>query len=127
MYNEDMKYTREHEWIRVTKGEAIIGITDYAQNEMGDVVYVEVPEIGKKVKKGDILATLESVKAVSEVYAPISGEVIKVNEDLNSTPELINEDAHGKGWIAVIKWEKEDDFQDLMTAAEYEGFLKDGE
>jgi glycine cleavage system H protein len=124
---KDLLFTNEHEWVRIQGEEAQIGVSDYAQGEMGDVVFVELPDVGKEVKPGDILATLESVKAVSDVYAPVAGEVIKVNEELEDNPELINEDAYGKGWIAVIKFEGGQKIEGFMTAEEYESFIKGGE
>lgn len=124
---KDLFFTNEHEWVRIQGEEAQVGVSDYAQGEMGDVVFVELPDVGKEVKPGDILATLESVKAVSDVYAPVAGEVIKVNDELEDSPELINEDAYGKGWIAVIKLKGGQKIEGFMTAEEYESFIKGGE
>ncbi len=117
---EELKYTDEHEWIFVEDGLGRVGITDYAQDALGDVVYVELPEIGDIVEKGEVFGSVESVKAASDLYAPISGKVVEVNEDLEDSPELINESPYDDGWMIVIEAEDEDELEDLLTAEEYE-------
>src|SRR5918995_780326 len=102
MYPTDLKYTSEHEWVRVSGEQAHVGITDYAQKQLGDVVYLELPELGRTFNKGDVFGTIESVKAVSELYAPVSGEVVEVNADLAQRPESVNSDPHG-AWMIVLK------------------------
>lgn len=123
-YPETFRYTKEHEWVAVDGDIATVGITDYAQKELGDVVFVELPEIGKKVKQGEPLGSVESVKAVSDVYSPVSGEVVEINTQLQTEPQLINQDPHGKGWIARLKIEEPDELAGLMTAGEYEKFIQ---
>ncbi|PMQ01547.1 MAG: glycine cleavage system protein H [Dictyoglomus sp. NZ13-RE01] len=123
MYPEDRKYSKEHEWAKLDGNNAIIGITYHAQNELGDVVYVDLPSIGKEVKQGDILATVESVKTASEVYSPLSGKVVKVNEELKTKPELLNEDPYEKGWIAVIELSNPSEYETLLSAEEYKSFI----
>ena len=101
MYPPDLKYTKDHEWVRLGGGDARVGITDYAQKQLGDVVYLELPDVGRTVKQGEVFGTIESVKAVSELYAPVSGEVTEVNSALTSKPEAVNKDPHGSWMIAV--------------------------
>ncbi|MBO8175600.1 glycine cleavage system protein GcvH [Thermococcus sp. M39] len=122
---EGLYYTKEHEWAQVLDdGTVLVGISDYAQKELGDVAYVELPEVGKEVSQGDVLCEIESVKAVSEVYAPVSGEVVEVNGELEDSPEKINEDPYG-AWIAKIKPSNlEEDLKNLMTAEQYAEYLK---
>jgi glycine cleavage system H protein len=122
---EDLYYTKDHEWAKVLEdGTVLVGITDYAQKELGDLAYVELPEVGKKVNRGDVLCEVESVKAVSEVYAPVSGEVIEVNETLEDSPELLNEDPY-ENWIAKLKPSNlEEDLKELMDAEAYAEYLK---
>lgn len=124
MFPEDLYYTKDHEWVRVEGDRATVGITDYAQRELGDIVYVELPEVGRKVKAGEVLCSIDSVKASSEVYAPLSGEVIEANEKLNDNPETVNNDPYGEGWIAVIKVEDPEELKNLMSAKEYEEMIK---
>ncbi len=118
------RYTKTHEWVSVEDGIVVVGITRYAQEKLGDVVFVELPEVGKKVKKGEVLCTIESVKAASDVYAPVSGEVEGVNEELDQKPELVNEDPEGKGWIARIKFDDESELEDTMDENEYREFCE---
>lgn len=120
----DTRYTKDHEWIRMEDGVAVIGISDYAQSQLGDVVYVELPEVGRKVAKGAEAAVVESVKAASEVYAPISGEVVAVNEALDGSPAIVNEDAEGEGWFLKLKAADPGEFDALMTADQYKAFLE---
>lgn len=119
-----MKYTQDHEWVSVDGDVATIGISDYAQKQLGDVVFVEVPQVGTDLSKGDDLAVVESVKAASEVYAPISGEVIEVNEDLEETPSLVNESAVGDGWFAKIKMSDASDLDEMMDEDAYKSFIE---
>ena len=102
MYPDDFFYTKDHEWAQVAGDSATIGITEFAQKQLGDVVYVELPQIGSQLEFHESIGVVESVKAVSDIYSPLSGEVIEVNEELNDSPELINQDPHGKGWIKYI-------------------------
>lgn len=122
-YPTRFRYTKEHEWIDVEGKRAKVGITDHAQSELGDVVFVELPSVGKVVKKGDALATVESVKAVSEVYAPASGKVVEVNASLDGAPEAINRDPHGAGWLVALELADASETSGLLDAAGYERFL----
>lgn len=124
MYPDDFYYSKDHEWIKVEGEKATVGITDFAQKQLGDVVYVELPKIGAQLEFHQPLGVIESVKAVSDVYSPVSGEVIEANQELNNSPELINEDSHGKGWIVRLKIKDESELQKLMSADEYEKFLE---
>jgi glycine cleavage system H protein len=129
MYPTDLRYTKDHEWVRVQDGIATVGITDYAQHELGDVVYVELPKVGAKLIAGKTLGTVESVKAVSEIYCPVSGEVTEVNSALSDTPETINNDPHGKAWLIKLKADDPSAVGGLMDAAAYQAFIseqKDG-
>jgi len=120
----EIRYSKEHEWARLEGDTATIGITPYAQEQLGDVVFVELPEIGKQVEKGKELAVVESVKAASEVYAPISGEVVEVNSALTDAPATVNEDALGKGWFAKLKVADKGQFAGLMDEAAYKKYLE---
>ena len=122
----DRLYSRDHEWV-IDKGDGtvIIGISDYAQEMLTDIVFVELPAIGKKVAKGEPVAVVESVKSVSDVYAPVSGEVLDVNKNLENTPELINQDAFGEGWIAKMRLSDVSELKSLLSAADYEQFVKE--
>jgi glycine cleavage system H protein len=121
---EELQYTRSHEWVRIEDGTATIGITDYAQEELGDIVYVELPEEGATFDAGDSFGTVESVKAVSDLYTPVGGEVVEVNEALNDSPEKINEDPYGDGWIVKLRFSDEGD---LLSASDYEQLLEEEE
>ena len=118
----DLQYTKSHEWVRVEDGVATVGITDHAQDELGDVVFVELPETGSTLEAGDSFGAVESVKAVSDLYAPVGGEVVEVNGALEDSPEKINEDPYGEGWI--LKLRTSDD-ADLLSAADYEKLLEE--
>jgi len=118
MYPSELKYTKDHEWIRVSGDEAKVGITDYAQKQLGDVVYLELPEVGRVLKKGDVFGTIESVKAVSELYSPVAGEVTEVNGSLADRPESVNKDPHG-AWMIAIKVTGADDQADLLDSGQY--------
>ena len=120
----DRKYTKEHEWAKAECGDAAMGITDHAQELLTDVVYVELPKVGRKVKQMEPIAVVESVKSVSDIFAPVSGEVVEINQALEATPELVNKDAFGEGWIAKIRIEKPSELDGLMTAEQYEEFIK---
>jgi len=122
---EDLKYTREHEWVAIDGSVATIGITDHAQEQLGDVVFVELPSVGDRVEKADAFGVVESTKAVSDVYAPLSGEVAEVNDDLPDNPELINEDPYGDGWMVKITLGDNAGLDDLMTADEYRKFIEE--
>lgn len=124
MIPDELKYTKEHEWLRLQGGEAVMGITEHAQNELGDIVYVELPKVGQKLKAGEACAVVESVKAVSDVYAPASGTVTEVNTSLEDHPEKINEDPYGEGWIAKIALDEGADLSHLMDAEGYRAFLE---
>ncbi len=119
---EDLSYTRSHEWVRREGDVAMVGITHYAQEQLGEVVYVELPEVGQQVEQGSELGTLESVKAVSEFYAPVTGEVVEVNEGLADEPDLVNQDPYGGGWLVKIRVGGVDESA-LMDAAAYEAFI----
>jgi glycine cleavage system H protein len=117
------RYTKDHEWIRLDGDVATVGITEHAQEQLGDIVYVELPEIGKKVTKGGDAAVVESVKAASDVYSPASGEVVAVNDSLGATPGAINEEAEGKGWFFRLKLASPSELDELMSAEQYKEFL----
>ena len=120
---DDLKYTDTHEWVKVKGGTAVIGITDHAQSELTDIVFAELPDIGKKIKKGDELCAVESVKSVSEIYAPISGTVVKVNEKLDDSPEIINQSPYDDGWLVEMDIEKTEELEELHDAAAYKKLL----
>jgi glycine cleavage system H protein len=121
---EELQYTRSHEWVRTEGDTATIGITDHAQDELGDIVFVELPETGATFDAGDSFGNVESVKAVSDLYTPVGGEVVEVNEALSDSPEKINEDPYGEGWIVKIQVSGE---ADLLSASDYEQFLEEEE
>ena len=117
MNPQDLQYSKEHEWLRVAGDTGTVGITDHAQSELGDVIFVAFPQIGAKVEAGKTLGTIESVKAVSEIFSPVSGEILEVNKDLLTAPEAVNSDPYGKGWLVRIRIEKQP--ADLMSADQY--------
>ena len=121
---KELKYTKDHEWVKLEGNEAVIGITDHAQSELGDITFVDLPKIGTKVKQSDGIATIESVKAASDVYSPVSGEVMAVNKDLNDKPENINSSPYVDGWICKIAVSDADETGNLMDEAGYTAFLK---
>jgi glycine cleavage system H protein len=123
-YPDSLRYTKEHEWVRVEGGIGTIGITDHAQHELGDIVYVDLPKVGAQVEQGKTLGSVESVKAVSDIYAPVSGEVVEINEALAQAPEKLNQDPHGEGWLARIRVAAPGQIDQLMTAAQYEDYVK---
>ena len=121
---EDLHYSKDHEWVRVDGNVAIIGITDYAQNSLGDVVYVELPKAGDKFAANEAFGSVESVKAVSEVFSPITGAVQQINEALADDPEIVNSDPYGQGWMIRMEMTNPGEVDSLLTAAEYEDFTK---
>ncbi|MBI2351224.1 MAG: glycine cleavage system protein GcvH [Deltaproteobacteria bacterium] len=121
---EGLKFSKEHEWVLVEDQVAIIGITEYAEQELGDVVYVELPEVGEKIVKDDPFGAVESVKAVSDIYAPVSGTVVEVNDTLPDSPETINDDPYGDGWLIKVEMTDKDDLKDLMSAEEYAEYVE---
>lgn len=123
MYPENFRYTKEHEWVLVEGDTATIGITDHAQHELGDIVYVDLPKIGAKLEQGKSLGSVESVKAVSDVYAPVGGEVTEINSSLADAPEKLNEDPHGAAWLVKLKLSNPAEVQNLMTVAEYQNYV----
>jgi glycine cleavage system H protein len=124
MYPEDRRYTKEHEWVKVDGDRARVGITDYAQNQLGDVVYLELPEVGRVLKAGETFGTVESVKAVSELFAPVAGEVLEVNSALVSNPEAINSDPHGGGWMIVVRPADAKSVGGLLDAKAYQALVE---
>ena len=127
MTPDDLLYTKEHEWIRVSDNTGMVGITDFATKELGEVVYVELPKVGDKFKAGDAFGNVESVKAVSELFLPCAGEVIEVNEDLGNAPEILNEDPYTKGWLIQIRLKDPGETAELMSAEEYDEYTKEEE
>lgn len=124
-FPSDLKYTKEHEWVKIEGDTATVGITDYAQDALGDVVFLELPEIDSEFAKGDTFGVVESVKAVSDLYAPIGGTVVKINEPLVDEPEAINEDPYDKSWMISLKVDNSAELDDLMDAAQYEAYVKE--
>ena len=123
MYPKELKYDKEHEWIKVTDDVAVVGISDFAQDQLGEVVYVDLPAVGDEIVAGENFGEIESVKSVSELISPVSGEVVEVNDALGDTPETVNEDPYGDGWMVKIKMGDPAQVDDLMTADEYEAFV----
>jgi glycine cleavage system H protein len=123
MTPEDNKYARSHEYVHIEDGVGTVGITEYAQKELGDVVFVDLPQVGTELEAGDELGSIESVKAVSELFSPVSGEVVEVNEALADRPDLVNTDPFGDGWMVRIRVAAEDDLETLMSAEEYEEYV----
>ena len=123
MYPSDLKYTKDHEWVRASGAEARVGITDYAQKQLGDVVYLELPEVGRSLQKGDVFGTIESVKAVSELYSPVSGEVTEVHAALTERPEAVNKEPH-EAWMIVIRMSAPSELDELLEAGQYSDLTK---
>ena len=121
---ENLKYTDDHEWVSVKDDVAIIGITDFAQSELGDIIFVEFPDTGMSINQKDSVGTLEAVKTVADIYSPVTGEVIEVNDNLESSPELINEDPYEEGWILKIKISNKDELDGLLSNSDYEKIIK---
>lgn len=122
MYPSEYLYTREHEWIHVEGEICTLGITEYAQQELGEVVFVELPQVGQVFDASDEIGTIESVKAVAEVFTPVAGEIVEVNEQLADDPELLNDDPHGEGWLVKVRVSSDSDLKSLMSAEEYEEY-----
>lgn len=120
---EELKYTKDHEWARIEGDVATVGITDYAQSELGDIVYVELPQIGKKTKQSESFGTIEAVKAVSDLFAPLSGEIVEVNNSLANQPEVINKDPYGEGWLVKIKFSNKNEINNLLDKSAYEELI----
>jgi len=125
MYPDDYLYSKDHEWISVQDNVGTIGITDYAQHELGDVVYVDLPEVGDSVEANEPFGSVESVKAVSEIFAPVSGEIIEVNSKLQDSPELINESPHEKAWMVKIQISNPEEVRGLLSAEEYDEYIQE--
>jgi glycine cleavage system H protein len=123
-YPDDLYYSKEHMWVRVMGGRGKIGITDYAQQELGEIVFLGLPEENSLVEQGDLLGTLESSKTVADLYAPVSGEIALVNRDLEEEPTLINDDPYGNGWLVTMEIDEPSQLDDLLNAADYEKFLE---
>jgi glycine cleavage system H protein len=123
MYPSDLKYTKDHEWVRLSGSEAVVGITDYAQKQLGDVVFLELPEVGRSLKRGDVFGTIESVKAVSELYSPVDGEVTEVNSALTERPEAVNSDPHNS-WMIRLRITGAGAQRELLDAAQYTELTK---
>ncbi|MBU4484973.1 glycine cleavage system protein GcvH [bacterium] len=121
----NLRYTKDHEWVKVEDGIAIVGLSDFAQEQMGDVVFVELPVAGEEITQGDTFGVVESVKSVNDVYAPISGTIEEINEALQETPELINDDSYGEGWIIKVKPSNENEVGQLMDGHDYENYVKE--
>lgn len=120
---DELKYTETHEWVHVKGNKALVGITDHAQSELTDIVFAELPEVGKELSKGDELCVVESVKSVSEIYAPVSGKVTKVNEELEDTPEIINDNPYEDGWLVEIELSNKKELDELLDAEKYKELL----
>jgi len=123
MYPENFRYTKEHEWVRVEGDTGVVGITDHAQEQLGDIVYVDLPKLGTKVEQGKTMGSVESVKAVSDIYAPVSGEVIAINDALATSPEKLNADPHGDAWLVKIKLSAPGEIQQLLSAGDYQNYV----
>ena len=121
---ENLKYTDDHEWVSIIDDVAIIGITDFAQSELGDIIFVEFPDTGMSINQKDSVGTLEAVKTVADIYSPVTGEIIEINDNLESSPELINEDPYEKGWILKIKISNKDELDSLLSNSDYEKMIK---
>jgi glycine cleavage system H protein len=123
MYPDNLRYSKEHEWVRVEGDTGTIGITDYAQQELGDIVYVDLPKVGTRLEQGKAAGSVESVKAVSDIYAPVSGEVTEINPALADAPEKLNADPHGEAWLMKIKLSAPGEVEKLLSAAEYQTYI----
>jgi len=125
MIPEELKYTKEHEWVRIDGEEVVFGITDHAQSELGDITFVELPENGTEIKKSESMSTVESVKAASDIYAPVSGKIVEVNQALESSPEVINASPYGDGWLCRVSVSDTSEIEGLMSAEDYGKFLEE--
>jgi len=126
MYPENLRYTKDHEWVELKGDTATVGVSFFAQKELGDVVFVELPEVGRRLKQGEEVGTIESVKAVSEIYSPVSGEVIEVNTSLRDHPEQVNQEPYGKGWILRLRVQEPAALEGLMNASGYQEYIGKG-
>ncbi|MDI6755707.1 MAG: glycine cleavage system protein GcvH [Thermodesulfobacteriota bacterium] len=126
-FPSDLKYSKDHEWTKVEDGFVVVGITDYAQDKLGSIVFVELPSLGKSFTRGEILVTVDSVKAVAEVYSPVSGQVEAINESLRDNPELINRDAYGQGWMVKLKMADAAELISLLSSEAYQAFVAEEE
>ena len=127
MYPSEYLYSKEHEWVRVQDDICVLGITEFAQQELGEVVYVELPEVGQVFDANDEIGTIESVKAVAEVYTPVAGEIVEINDSVVDDPELLNEDPHTEGWLIKVRFSSAADLKSLMSAEQYEEYVKSGD
>jgi glycine cleavage system H protein len=123
MYPDDLHYTKQHEWVRLSADVAAVGITDYAQKELGDIVYVDLPRVGAQLEQGKVMGSVESVKAVSDIYSPLTGEVIEINNTLATAPEKLNESPHSDGWLVKIRLSAPAEIQGLLSAADYQKYV----
>ncbi|MCC6262165.1 MAG: glycine cleavage system protein GcvH [Bryobacterales bacterium] len=123
-YPANFRYTKEHEWVLVEADTGVVGITDHAQSELGDIVYVDLPQVGSTMTQGETFGSVESVKAVSDLYAPISGEVTAINESLAKSPEKLNSDPHGEAWLVKVKLTHPDEIQHLLSAEDYQSYIE---
>tara|TARA_B100001113_G_C20885203_1_gene524453 strand:+ start:96 stop:470 length:375 start_codon:yes stop_codon:yes gene_type:complete len=123
MIPEDLKYTKEHEWVKIDGDTALIGITDYAQSELGDIVFVEMPNVGDKFSQNDTIGTIEAVKTVADIYSPIDGTIIEINKDIESDPEFVNSDPYSNGWLIKMKFSSSDDLKNLLSHQEYKELI----
>ena len=126
MVPQELRYTKDHEWVRLEDGKARVGITDHAQKSLGDIVFVELPAVGRTVRKGERVASVESVKAVGEVFAPLSGKVVEANQAVVTSPDLINHDPYGQGWLFLLEISDPKEIQELLTPEAYEAHVKGG-
>jgi glycine cleavage system H protein len=124
IYPEEFRYTKEHEWVKTEGDIGTIGITDHAQNALGDIVYVDLPKVGATIERGKTLGSVESVKAVSDIYAPVSGEVTEINESLASAPEKLNTDPHGAAWLVKVRMSARDEIKQLLSAPDYQTYIQ---
>ncbi len=122
-FPENLLYTESHEWVRVEGNHVVIGITDYAQSQLKDIVYVELPEIGLEIKKGDSMGSVESVKTLADIYSPLTGKVVETNSDLKEHPQFVNEDPFGKGWIVKVAVQEKEELKSLLSAKDYRGSI----
>ena len=127
MYPSEYLYSKDHEWVSVKDDICVLGITEFAQQELGEVVYVELPEVGQVFDTNDEIGTIESVKAVAEVYTPVAGEIVEINDGVVDDPELLNEEPHSEGWLVKIRFSSAADLKSLMSAEQYEEFVKSGD
>lgn len=122
-YPEKLLYTKEHEWVEAQDGIATVGITDHAQHALGDIVYVDLPKVGSRIEQGKTFGSVESVKAVSDIFAPVSGEITEVNEELATTPEKLNQDPHGRAWLVKVRMSAADEIKKLLSASDYQNYV----